>query len=364
MEISTTNDQQIDKDDKLGKTMKKALLLLNIAMLGLGNCGGPLVQRLYFVKGGKRVWISSWLQTAGWPFLIFPVLASYVYRRRKGGSATKLVSMKPALFLPCTVLGVLTGLDDYFAAYGVSRLPVSTSALIIATQLAFTAGFAFLLVKQKFTAFTINSVFLLSVGAVVLAFHSSTDRPAHESSRQYYAGFFMTLGASALYGFVLPSIELTYKKAKQRIDYSLVMEMQIVMSFFATAFCTIGMLVNHDFAAMPGEARNYELGEATYYVVLVASAILWQFFFLGAIGVIFCGSSLLSGVVIATLLPVTESLAVLFFHERFQVEKGVSLTLSLWGFISYFYGELQEVKKMKRAARLDLPVSNGAPSQN
>ncbi|KAK2971804.1 hypothetical protein RJ640_018493 [Escallonia rubra] len=109
--------------------------------------------------------------------------------------------MKPPLFFRCVFPGILTGLDDYFAAYGVSRLPVSPSALIIATQLAFTAGFAFLL-------------FFCSVGALVLAFHSSTDRPAHESNKQYFIGFFMTLGASALYGFVLPMIELTYKKAK------------------------------------------------------------------------------------------------------------------------------------------------------
>jgi hypothetical protein len=41
-------------------------------------------------------------------------------------------------------------------------------------------------------------------------------------------------------------------------------------------------------------------------VVLVWSAIIWQRFFLGAVGIIFCASSLLSGIVIAVLLPVTE----------------------------------------------------------
>ena len=79
---------------------------------------------------------------------------------------------------------------------------------------------------------------------------------------------------------------------------------------------------------------------------------LWQFFFLGAIGVTLLVSALLSGIVIATLLPVTESLAVLFFHERFPVEKGISLALSLWGFLSYFYGELQEIKKKKKEVEL------------
>uniref|UniRef100_A0A251T9U9 Probable purine permease n=1 Tax=Helianthus annuus TaxID=4232 RepID=A0A251T9U9_HELAN len=348
MATRDTINKQEENNDKMSKPMKKALLVLNCIMLGIGNCGGPLVQRLYFVKGGKRIWISSFLLTAGWPFLIIPLICSFWYKRRNGSQETKLISLKPSVFFPCAILGVLTGLDDYLAAYGVSRLPVSTSALIIATQLAFTAGFAFLLVKQKFSAYTINAVVLLSIGAVILALHSSTDRPDHESNIKYYEGFFMTLGASALYGFILPSIELTFKKAKQPITYSLVMEMQIVMSFFATVFCTIGMLINHDFKAIPHEARNFELGEVTYYVILSANSLLWQFFFLGAIGVIFCASSLLSGVIIATLLPVTESLAVLFFHEKFQVEKGLSLALSLWGFVSYFYGEFKQVKKMKR----------------
>lgn len=57
----------------------------------------------------------------------------------------------------------------------------------------------------------------------------------------------MSLGASALYGFVLPLMELTCRKSKQVITYTRVMEMQLVISFFATAFCTIGMLINHDF---------------------------------------------------------------------------------------------------------------------
>ena len=100
---------------------------------------------------------------------------------------------------------------------------------------------------------------------------------------------------------------------------------------------------------IPREARNYGLGETKYYIVLVSSAIIWQTFFLGAIGVIFSASSLLSGIIIAVLLPVTEILAVIFYEEKFQTEKGVALVLSLWGFVSYFYGEIKQSKKNKRS---------------
>ena len=123
--------------------------------------------------------------------------------------------------------------------------------------------------------------------------------------------------------------------------------------------------VGINWQVIPREAREFGLGEANYYVVLAASATMWQAFFLGAIGVIFCASSLLSGILIAVLLPVTEVLAVIFYKEKFQVEKGVALVLSLWGFVSYFYGEIKQAKKVKRKNSVPengLPQNHGVPN--
>ncbi|KAF7139154.1 hypothetical protein RHSIM_Rhsim07G0206300 [Rhododendron simsii] len=300
-----------------------ALPLLNAIFLAIGGCSGPMVMRLYFINGGNRVWLSSWLETAGWPIIFIPLLVTYLHRSRKDGSAAKLVFMRGPVFVASTVIGILTGLDDYLYAYGVAHLPVSTSALVIASQLAFTALFVFILVKQKFTPYSKNAVALLTVGAGILALHASSDRPKGESSNAYYLGFFMTVAAAALYGFVLPLVELTYKKARQAITYTLVLEMQLVICFFATLVCTIGMAINKDFKAIPREARAFGLGETKYYVVLVCSGIVWQGFFLGAIGVVFAGSSLLSGIIITVLLPMIEVLAVIFYKEKFTSEKGV-----------------------------------------
>ncbi|KAL7140097.1 hypothetical protein ABFS83_09G098400 [Erythranthe nasuta] len=346
MEIQTTT-----------AAMKRVFLIINCIILAVGNCGGPLIMRLYFVHGGKRIWFSSWLETGGWPIILAPLLVSYTRRRRSATASGKaeLFVMKPRVFLAAAVIGVLTGFDDYLYAYGVAKLPVSTSALIVASQLAFTAVFAFLMVKQEFTAYSVNAVVLLTLGAVVLGLHTSGDRPEGESSKEYMLGFFLTVAAAALYGFILPAVELTYKKAKQAVSYTLVLEMQLVMCVFATSFCTIGMLVNNDFQAIAREARAYELGETKYYIVVVWSAIVWQCFFLGAIGVIFYSSSLLSGIVITVLLPATEILAIIFYHEKFQAEKGLSLFLSLWGFISYFYGEM---KKNKNKNKNNIDQSN------
>ena len=104
--------------------------------------------------------------------------------------------------------------------------------------------------STRFTSYSINAVVLLTVGAAVLALHTNSDRPEGESKREYALGFIMTVAAAALYGLVLPMVELTYNKAKQGITYTLVMEIQMVMCLFATLFCTVGMLVNNDFKVL------------------------------------------------------------------------------------------------------------------
>ncbi|KAL8039890.1 hypothetical protein ABFX02_10G065900 [Erythranthe guttata] len=117
---------------------------------------------LYFIRGGKRIWFSSWLEIGGWPIILIPLLAAYIGRRRRRSTTTaadgaaKLFLMKPRLFSAASAIRILTGLDDYLYAKGVAELPISTAALLAATHLVFKAAFAFLLVKQKFTAFLHN----------------------------------------------------------------------------------------------------------------------------------------------------------------------------------------------------------------
>ncbi|KAK7268319.1 hypothetical protein RIF29_21016 [Crotalaria pallida] len=347
------------------KAMKRLLLIINTIILGIGLCGGPLILRLYFLHGGNRVWLSSFLQTAAFPVLFLPLIISYIIRRRSfsaspNGTKPKPFNMKLPLFLASSLVGLFLGLDDYLYSYGVARLPVSTSSLLVATQLAFTAIFAFFMVKQKFTAYTVNAVFLLCLGSGVLAMHASGDRPAGESNKQYVMGFVMTSLAAILYGFILPLLELVYKKCKQDVTFSLVLEIQLVMCLVATLFCLVGMIINNDFKVIPREARNFDLGETTYYVVLVAGALMWQLGFIGSLGVIYCASSLLSGILTAMCVPITEVLAVLIYKEKFKAEKGVSLVLALWGFISYFYGEFKQVKKIQSepTAEIDLPQNH------
>ncbi|XP_059274658.1 purine permease 1-like [Lycium ferocissimum] len=335
--------------------MKKlTLLILNIIMFAIGNCGGPLISRLYFIRGGQRIWLSSWLQTVACPLILIPLSMAYFQRRKiDGPEAAKIFFITRREFIGAAGIGIIAGLDGYLISWGPAKLPVSTSSLINATQLAFTALFAVLLVKQKLTAYSKFSVVLLITGAAMLALRGDGDRPAGESVKEYMLGFVMTVMGAVCFGLMMPLIEFIYVKAKQVVTYTTVLEIQMIIGIFATAFCTVGMIINKDFQAIPREASQYEIGEAKYYLVLVSCAILWQLALLGLVGVIFYSSSLLSGIIGAFLLPVTEVLAVILFHEKFQVEKGVAIFLALGGFISYFYGEIEQSKKEKRGNFMD-----------
>ncbi|CAN4122346.1 unnamed protein product [Withania somnifera] len=325
-----------------------SLLIFNIILLSIGNCGGPLISRLYFIHGGERIWIPSMLQTVGCPIILIPLALAYFQRRKLQGPEAKIVFIQRQEFIASAGVGIIVGLDSYLNSWGPAKLPVSTSTLINATQLAFTALFAMLIVKQKLTVYSTNSVVLLIAGAATLALRASGDRPAGESAKDYILGFVMTFVGAVLYGLMLPLIELIYMKAKRAVTCTTVLEIQMVIGITATVFCLVGMLITKDFQAIPREAREFKIGEAKYYMVLVWCAIIWQLMLLGLVGVIFYSSSLLSGIIGAFLLPVTEVLAVILFHEKFQAEKGVAIFLALWGFVSYFYGEYEQGKKEKK----------------
>ncbi|KAK4718390.1 hypothetical protein R3W88_016728 [Solanum pinnatisectum] len=329
-------------ETQVSSRMKNVLLIINCIILAIGYCGAPLIMRLYFIKGGKRIWLSCWLETIAWPINFIPLAISYLYRRKNNNNnnnTSKLILMTPRIFIATIGIGILQGLSNYSYSYGVAKLPVSTNGLLTSTQLDFIAFFAFIIARLKLTSYSINSVFLLTIGAVVLALHSS----------EYILGFFMSLAAAALTGLIFPLVELIYKKAQQAITYTSVLEFQTVYCFVATVFSTVGMIINNDFQAISSEAKSFELGEGKYYVVIICIAIILQFYFLGSIGVIYSSSSLVCGILISVLLPVTEVLAVILYGEKFSAEKGISLALCLWGCASYFYGDYKDNKKRENS---------------
>uniref|UniRef100_A0A0D9VQI3 Probable purine permease n=1 Tax=Leersia perrieri TaxID=77586 RepID=A0A0D9VQI3_9ORYZ len=329
---------------------RPSFLVIFSACLVLLGAGGPLLLRVYFVHGGSRLWLSATLQISGWPLLLPPLCVS-LYRSRRHGIRNLLLPRR--LAGAAAVLGGLYAVSCFVYGLGSQALPLSTSSLLLATQLAFTAVFAFLFVGLRFTPFSANAVVLLTIGPAVLGVGPNSGKLPGQSSKAYWTGFCEAIAAAALAGLVIPLVEVATAKYGRRTGpaardpppYTTVMQMQAVMGIAGTAVCVLGMAIKGDFQAVPNEAAAFGLGSTKYYLVLVWDAVSWQLLNLGIMGLITCASSLLAGIMIAVLLPLSQVLAVIFLHEKFDGTKGIALVLSLWGFASYLYGEKAAKKK-------------------
>ncbi|KAK9122925.1 hypothetical protein Sjap_012527 [Stephania japonica] len=325
--------------------VKYWILLISAAMTAIGSIGGPLLLRLYYIHGGNRKWIPGWLQSSGFPILLIPISFNYLRHRRNPSTSCEKFFISLKVVSSASALGLLYGLDNFMYTFGLSYLPVSTSSIIYSTYLVFIAFFSFFIVRHKFTSYSINAIVLMTLGSVLLGIRQNGDRPPGVSTGQYLLGFLVTLGAAALLGLIIPFTEVSLTKLAKNITYNGVLQFQFFISLFSTIFCTVGMIANKDFPAMPREAREYGLGESRYYIVLVVTAVICQLSFLGNVGVILKASSLASGVFSAMLVPVTSTVGVIVYREKFSGEKGISLAMCLWGFASYFYGSYRDTKK-------------------
>ncbi|CAN1194154.1 Purine permease 3 [Linum perenne] len=316
---------------------KTFLLLFNCFILTLGQVSGPILGRMYFIHGGKKLWLSTWANTAGFPILLIPIAISY--------RAAKSTRPKDAIFFPTrwligasVLLGILLGFDCYLYSFGTAYLPVSVISLVSSSQLAFTAVLAYFIVKQKITHYSLNAVVLMTLGSVVLGLHMDQDVPKGESKQKYVLGFLITTAAAAGHGLFLTLIEYTRVKAGIPLTFDLVMQLQFIMSMFATIFSTVPMLINNDFQGMAAEAAEFDIGVRNYYVVVFLGAVALQLMIIGIFGVVFSSSSLFGGIMTALLVPVQQVFAVIFLKEGFNAEKGMALALCLWGFASHVYG--------------------------
>lgn len=118
-------------EPQVNSRAKKVLQIINCIILAVGSYGGPLVMRLYFIKGGKRIWLSCWLQTVAWPINLIPLAISYFYRQKNNNddnnnnNTIKLILMTPQIFMAAIRIGILQGFSNNTYAYGVAKLPVT-----------------------------------------------------------------------------------------------------------------------------------------------------------------------------------------------------------------------------------------------
>ncbi|XP_068320016.1 purine permease 21-like [Pyrus communis] len=322
-----------------------------------GQSVATFLGKQYYDKGAKSNWLATVVQLCGFPIML-PYYFIPASRNNPTPKGSPIPSKPPSTKVLASVyvsLGLLIALDCYLYSVGLSYLPVSTYSLICASQLAFNALFSFFLNAQKFTAYIVNSLVLLTISSTLLAFQgeddSGGDDPSGGSKVKYAIGFLCTLGASAGYGLTLSLTQLAFKRVIKRETFRELVGMIVYPNMVATCFTVVGLFASGEWKHLKGEMEGYKLGKVSYVMNLTWTAITWQVFSVGAVGLILEASSLFSNSISALGLPAVPVLAVIFFHEKMNGIKGIAMVLGIWGFVSYAYHHYIEDRKSKTENR-------------
>ncbi|XP_073313392.1 purine permease 21-like isoform X2 [Primulina huaijiensis] len=307
---------------------------------------GVLLGRVYFTKGGNSKWMGTLVQVTG-----FPILFPFQWFMKTDKDQTEVTTRNPSSPLNLAsvylCLGIFLAGDAMLYTIGLQYLPVTTYTLICASQLGFNAVFSFFLNKQKFSPYIVNSLVILTISSVLLVFQSDPGDSNKASKTKYIIGFLCTLGASAGYGLMLSLTQLAFQKIIKKETLSAVVDMSIYQCVVATFVVIIGLFASGEWSTLDREMDRFESGKVSYVMNLFWTAVSWQIFLVGCIGLIFKISSLFSNVISILGLPVAPILAVIFLQDKLTGLKAISMILAIWGFVSYMYHHYLEEMKMK-----------------
>lgn len=308
------------------------LLVLSSGAMLVAFPASSLLSRVYFADGGTSKWIISWVAVAGWPLTALILFLTYLFRK------TLPTPLTFKLILSYLLLGFLSAADNLMYAYAYAYLPASTASLLASSSLVFSALFGYIIVKNQLNASMLNALVIITAAMTIIALDSDSDRYSYVSNKQYIMGFVWDILGSALHGLIFALSELVFVKLLGRRSFHVVLEQQVMVSFFAFVFTTIGVTVNRDFHGMVSEAKTFKGGKASYYQVLIWGAITFQLGVLGGTGVLYLSSTVMAGVLNAVRVPLTSIAAVILLHDPMSGFKILSLIITFWGFGSYIYG--------------------------
>ncbi|KAK3432823.1 hypothetical protein EUGRSUZ_D00331, partial [Eucalyptus grandis] len=314
-----------------------------------GQSVGTLLGTLYYKKGGNSKWLAALVQHGAFPILLLlyliptpkqPCDPNNPHIQTNPQAQSQAQSQEPSLkglALVYLSLGTIVALNGYLYSVGLLYLPVSTYSLICSSQLAFNALFSFFLNAQKFTPYIINSLVLLITSSTLLVFQSNSEDPKGVSAGKYALGFVCTILASAGYGLLLSLDQLCFRRIIRKETLRAVLNMIVYPSLVASAIFVVGLFGSGEWEHLGREMDKYELGKVSYVMNLAGTAIAWQVFTMGTVGLVLDSSSLFSDSISVVGLPIVPIFAVMFFGDKMDGVKVIAMILAIWGFVSYVY---------------------------
>lgn len=304
-----------------------------------GQAAGTLLGRVYYDQGAKSRWIATLAQTAGFPlllpFICYPSPKNHITEQHD-----QLSVHQPSIFIRASAyifLGLLQVANSMLFTVGVQYLPASTYALINGSQLAFNALTSFLLNGQKITPIILNSVVLLSFSSSAIIFQDETGDSREISRKSLLIGFTATIFGSLGYALQFSLTELAFQKVFKSSTLKVVVKMSFFIGLFVTFASLTGLFASGNWRDLEKEIGEYRTGKLSYVVNLVCTAISWQLYAVGSIGLVFKASSLFSNVIINLGTSIVPIFAMVFLKDKMSGLKVFSLLLGLWGYASYIY---------------------------
>ncbi|XP_020404851.1 probable purine permease 11, partial [Zea mays] len=335
--------QEGPSESSKAKNWKRWLVVAADAILLIvGQTSATLLGRYYYSQGGNSKWLSTFVQTAGFPLLFFGL---FFFPSKSSGSPVGKTAMIYA------VLGLIITADNMMYSHGLMFLPVSTFSLICASQLAFNVFFSYVLNSQKLTGLIMNSVVLLTLAALLLGANHETHGPitGGVSGGKYLLGFLLTVGASGTYSLILSLMQLTFENVIKKQTFSAVLNMQIYTALVATFASLVGLFASGEWMDLREEMDRFQSGQFSYLMTLVWASVSWQLASVGVVGLVFEVSSLFSNVISTFALPIVPLFGVMAFHDRMNGVKIIAMLISIWGFLSYLYQNYLDDKKVRNA---------------
>ncbi|XP_006355609.2 probable purine permease 9 isoform X3 [Solanum tuberosum] len=311
------------------------IFIFTFFILG-GQAVGTLLGRVYYEQGGKSRWIATFAQTAG-----FSILLPFIcYPSTKNHNEQELIIHQPSIFVRASVyifLGLFQVANSMLFTIGVQYLPVSTYSLISGSQLAFTALTSFLLNRQKITAIILNSVVLLSFSSSAVIFQNETGDSGEISQKTLLIGFTATTFGSLGYALQFSLTEVAFQKVFKSGTLKEVMKMSFFIGLFVTITSLTGLFASGNWNDLEKEIGEYRTGKLSYVINLICTAISWQLYAVGSVGLVYKASALFSNVIINLGSSVVPIFAMVFLKDMMSGLKVFSLLLGLWGYASYIY---------------------------